>query len=206
MKCKPLNQVRKRLLKWGFEHSESFRPDYHYPNENHIFKGNLKKVKDCPEFNHKDLKRPTDLEFFCNRCWDSIQLTQEPFDEIRPCMPKSGMRVVRIKRSYGFADENYRVVIPVKFQRVSRFKDGLAVAAIKKKYGFIDLKGEYVIPPQVDEALPFWEDMASARIGKKWGYIDTSGDFVIKPQFNFAYPFEVDIRRTGRGIPAVFCG
>jgi len=50
----------------------------------------------------------------------------------------------------GFIDKTGKVVIELKYDTLSNFKNGVAAVLIGKKWGFMDKNGKIIIPPQYD--------------------------------------------------------
>ena len=118
---------------------------------------------------------------------------------------KKGYILQEVKRKVGFIDRTGKIVIPLKFDRISDFSNGRAVTLFPPetardnceywrggKYGYINKKGEVVIPAQFNKASDFSEGLAlvKSRDNELYGYINKTGKFVIPPRFSFALGFK----------------
>jgi hypothetical protein len=103
----------------------------------------------------------------------------------------------------GYIDKTGRVVIPVKYQRISDFHEGLAWVALPRENGipfgplptgFIDIDGRFVIEPTASfVASGFVQGLCAfsvaRRDGSKTGFMDRKGTQVIPPSFGRAWDF-----------------
>ena len=94
-------------------------------------------------------------------------------------------------RTYGFRDNNGKVIVAASYIKVQDFSDGMAaVQQVDGKWGFIDTSGNMVIAPiYTNKPSSFKEGYAVVR--KKNGsrcYIDKQGN-IVKDNFKDALPF-----------------
>jgi hypothetical protein len=80
---------------------------------------------------------------------------------------------------WGFVDPSGKLVIPMKFNRVSKFSEGRARARINGKWGFIDKTGEFVIPPRYEWVQSFQNGIAEAVLDRKIILIDRQGKTMV---------------------------
>ena len=52
--------------------------------------------------------------------------------------------VIHTYQGYGFADETGKIIIPMQYDKVWRFKNGLAKIEKNKRYGLIDKSGKII--------------------------------------------------------------
>ena len=101
---------------------------------------------------------------------------------------------VRIDGSWGYINENGRIMIEPTFDAAREFEDGLARIR-EGSVGYIDPEGKYVIEPRFQDGRPFTEGFAAVQVDGRWGYVNRSGAFAINPQYTAAYSF-----RNGRAF------
>ncbi|HUT60370.1 MAG TPA: WG repeat-containing protein [Phycisphaerae bacterium] len=80
---------------------------------------------------------------------------------------------------WGFIDPNGKLVIPMKFNRVSWFSEGRARARHNGKWGFIDKAGVFVIPPRFEWVESFENGVAVAVLDGKIILIDREGKTIV---------------------------
>lgn len=80
---------------------------------------------------------------------------------------------------WGFIDPSGKLVIPMKFNRVSPFVEGRARARHNGKWGFIDKTGEFVIPPRYEWVRSFRNGVAVAVLDRKFILIDRQGKIIV---------------------------
>ena len=91
-----------------------------------------------------------------------------------------GLKAVKIKKKYGFADESGKVVIDPIYDYASDFMRGYASLFIKNKTGFMDSSGRVAIPVIYDKTLwCFSEGYVGIKQNNKWGFADTKNNIVI---------------------------
>ena len=86
------------------------------------------------------------------------------------------------------------VVIPLKYDWVSNFREGLAAVEIEGKWGFIDKSGNEVVPLKYGYADEFSEGLACVSLTNKYkkdkyGFIDKSGNEVVPLKYDWAGSF-----------------
>lgn len=95
---------------------------------------------------------------------------------------------------YGAIDEDWNIVIPLRFADVGVFSEGLAAAepanSVDGRYGYIDRSGVFVIKPRFVAAFPFREGLAAVSERGRWGrtydwvgygFIDKKGRYFRAP-------------------------
>lgn len=82
---------------------------------------------------------------------------------------------VGINKTFGYADYEGRIVIPLKFQDAWRFDQGTASVKFEGKYGLIDTIGQVVVPFKYNNVIIFFSNAARVQQGGKWGYINRDG-------------------------------
>lgn len=102
---------------------------------------------------------------------------------------------------WGAYDKRGRIIIPFKYDRISRFVNGFAMVYRNDRVAFIDKKGEILSRysdnlPQIPwyfEAKDFSENIAAVKVvTDKWGFVNNNGKIII--DFNFD---EVDSFHNG---------
>lgn len=67
-----------------------------------------------------------------------------------------GLRVLQDRNGkWGYADKNFRTVIPCKYEKAEEFSDGIAIIGLNGKVGLIDKNGNVLVPVIYDSLLPF---------------------------------------------------
>lgn len=89
------------------------------------------------------------------------------------------------KQLWGFADENHKLIVTPKYNRVDDFSDGLAWVELKDKCGFIDTKGKEVIPPIYQSAESFYGGYSVVQIKENYAVIDKKGNYVVPLTANY---------------------
>lgn len=86
----------------------------------------------------------------------------------------------KLKKKYGYADEDGRIVIPCQWIGACDFSEGLAAVCYEKgKWGYIDEKGDLIIGYKWSYCGPFSEGLAITKYENGYGFIDTNGNTVI---------------------------
>jgi hypothetical protein len=80
---------------------------------------------------------------------------------------------------WGYADENFQIVIPLVYDDVQDFSEGLAAVKTGERWGYIDRTGKKIVPAKYADARPFSEGLAAVMLNNKWGFIDKSGNTLI---------------------------
>ena len=91
---------------------------------------------------------------------------------------------------WGFADINFKIIIPCIYDNVSDFYSGVARVEKNKKSGYIDKKGEILIPLIYSSGKPAGSNgLIAVKKGNLWGYVDKENNIVIDFQFLYAESF-----------------
>jgi hypothetical protein len=91
---------------------------------------------------------------------------------------------------YGYVDERYDLVIPMKYDMAHPFQNGRALVSKNIHMGIINPEGEEIIPCAYRAIRAFKEGFYAAYLsGKGWGYLNWEGDVIISHQYRDAYPF-----------------
>ena len=72
-----------------------------------------------------------------------------------------------------------KVVLPCKYQSMSKFNDGLSIVSIEGKYGCINKQGVEIVPLQYDAIRDFVHERAVVSLTRELGLIDTEGNIVV---------------------------
>lgn len=105
--------------------------------------------------------------------------------------------------SFGYMDEQGKLVVEPKYFRGGSFSEGLACVCIHEgepdmlpaypfgKWGYISKDGKLLIPATYDDAGNFHDGMAQIRAGKEalCGYINSKGESVIPARYSQGYDF-----------------
>ncbi len=95
-------------------------------------------------------------------------------------------------KKWGLMDNEGKIVVPPKYDRLTKFSQGLMAVKSDSLWGFINEQGEEVIPPQYTEAKRFTHSLAAVKSGDKWGYVDRTGKTAIPFQYDTATSFNLD--------------
>ncbi len=108
-------------------------------------------------------------------------------DEIIPCLydkitiwDNLDDKSIRVQKGgkYGLYNDNYKLILPVKYDEVRAFEEKRARISIDEKWGFIDLEGNEVIPPKYDLVEPFENGKSLVTLNGKEFYIDHQGNCI----------------------------
>jgi len=94
----------------------------------------------------------------------------------------SGMLVIRIKKRWGAIDKNGKLVVPVKYDFVSKFIDGYATARIKDEFYVLDNTGKEISITEmgITKISKFSEGLALYTNKKGlMGFVNNNGEVVI---------------------------
>lgn len=98
-----------------------------------------------------------------------------------------GMARVEINNEYGYINNRWELVIPIKFDFTEKFSEGLAIITLKdQRIGAINKKGDLIIPPDNYFTLNSFSDglaIFQKINGKGQGAINKNGDIVVPPNF-----------------------
>ncbi len=86
-----------------------------------------------------------------------------------------GLAIVELNGKYGYVNEKWEEITPLKYDDAFDFKEGLAGVVINKKFGYINKKGELVIPLKYDSAPSFLEGVSIVKLNGKFGLINQQG-------------------------------
>jgi hypothetical protein len=81
----------------------------------------------------------------------------------------------------GLLDSTLAVVLPVKYDRFTRYTRNRFLVNSSGMFGICDKKGKEIVPVQYDEITSFNDSIMQVRAGDKWGYIVESTGRVITP-------------------------
>lgn len=94
-----------------------------------------------------------------------------------------GLARVSNGTTYGYINENGKVVIPLSYDDAGYFHEGLAYVKDNGKYGYINPKGNVVIPLTYDDAYSFnTHGQAMIEVGDFFKLIDKKGNIIIDSQ------------------------
>lgn len=97
----------------------------------------------------------------------------------------------------GFATDDGKLVVPLKFDRVRQFSEGFAAVKEKDGWGFINMNGEIIVPTRYKKVKDYHNGMAavneSGLFGQHWGYVNEQGQVAIHPQFDRAEDFGEEV-------------
>ncbi|UZT98851.1 WG repeat-containing protein [Chryseobacterium fluminis] len=108
---------------------------------------------------------------------------------------REGFATVGKNGKYGFIDENKKMVIPLKFERVWNFFDGVAKAIYNGKSVYVDTKGNILFesdinPESMKEYIGFfYEGMAIKTKNGKFGFVDKAGKEIIPLVYDQVHEF-----------------
>lgn len=98
----------------------------------------------------------------------------------------SSMLVIRIKKRWGAIDKNGKVIVPVKYDFISKFIDGYATARLNDNYFVVDSIGNEIQIKENDitKISKFSEDRALYTNKKGlMGFVNKQGDVVIPANY-----------------------
>jgi predicted PurR-regulated permease PerM len=78
---------------------------------------------------------PTDKTVYNNSITDILRLMYDWIGTFH-----EGLVCVKLNNKYGFLDQNYKEIIPPKYEDASNFQKGLACVRLNNKYGFVDIR------------------------------------------------------------------
>jgi hypothetical protein len=87
---------------------------------------------------------------------------------------------------WGFIDTEGRLVIPMKFDQVSQFREGLARARQGRKWGFIDRTGTFVVPPVYEWVMSFGNGVAMVVKDGMIFLVDKKGKVIVNTGSGYA--------------------
>ncbi len=96
--------------------------------------------------------------------------------------------------SWGYVNENGKVVIEYKYYKARAFSEELA-AVMKdiNKWGFVDKTGKNVIKCKYSDVSNFSEELAAVRTKGKWGFVNKKGKVVIKCLYDAVGDFSEEL-------------
>jgi hypothetical protein len=98
----------------------------------------------------------------------------------------NGMVPVKLGDKWGFLNNQGKLIIPAKFEKVQPFKSDYTVAQNKDQFIILDKQGKEIAVsiPNISEIRAFTEKMAPFKTTDgKFGFIDNTGKVVIEAQF-----------------------
>ena len=103
---------------------------------------------------------------------------------------------------FGLKDENDKVIVQPKYDKIKGFVEGFAAVNIGGKpteededifdgglWGFINEAGKEVIVPKYTDAREFAEGLVPVELQEKWGFIDKTGKTAVPFIYKGAYLF-----------------
>ncbi len=106
------------------------------------------------------------------------------YDTIQPFA--FGLAAVCSKGNWGYINEDYELVIPLKYTHASPFFEERAWVAIDGNQAVIDLQGNVVFCDKdnvVVNSCIYSEGVAAIETRDGWGFIDRDGKIVCEPQY-----------------------
>ncbi len=109
-------------------------------------------------------------------------------------------------RTFGFKDQNGKIIIAPKYTGAEDFSEGLACVSLNDVWGFIDETGKVVIPFKYNAGYgtghKFSQGLAAVNLNDKYGYIDKTGKTVIPFEYNEAWDFRSE--KNYDGTPKIY--
>jgi hypothetical protein len=91
--------------------------------------------------------------------------------------------------SWGFANQQKKLVVPAIYTKVFPFADGVAAVQLDGKWGIIDTLGNTVLSPTYSSIQTAAEGRMVYSKGSLYGYLDTKGKVIIAAKYKYANPF-----------------
>jgi hypothetical protein len=96
---------------------------------------------------------------------------------------QNGFARVSLGKKYGFIDEAYRLVIPIKFDVAGTFEsNGLCFAKVGEQKGLIDATGEFVFPS--DYQIDVRDGCCVVIVGAKSGVMERDGSYLLPIEYD----------------------
>jgi len=95
--------------------------------------------------------------------------------------------------SWGYVNENGKVVIEYKYYKARAFSEELAAVMKDNKWGFVDKTGKNVIKCKYSDVSNFSEELAAVRTKGKWGFVNKKGKVVIKCLYDAVGDFSEEL-------------
>ena len=114
---------------------------------------------------------------------NDLYITLE-YDTIQPFA--CGLAAVCSKGKWGYINENFEIVIPLKYTRASMFSEERAWVEIDGKKAVIDLQGNVVFYDEENiliNSCSYSEGLSSIETKNGWGFINKDGKVVCEPQY-----------------------
>jgi hypothetical protein len=105
--------------------------------------------------------------------------------------------IVKKDGKYGFLDENGKIAIALKFDKVELFLNGFAIIEMNGKKGFINKNGDIIIQPKYSHCNDFKGGYAFVFTKDSYGIINKKGDFVMKVNKKVS-PEKLSVKNYGR--------
>ena len=153
-----------------------------YPSANVIFlQDGLILVEGSTIFSQKEDTTKTAIKLYDIREDTYVSLE---YDTIQPFT--CGLAAVCNKGKWGYINEDFELVIPLKYTQASRFSEERAWVEIDGKWAVINLQGHVVFYDEEKTLLDscvYSEGLAAIETRNGWGFIDKAGNVVCEPQY-----------------------
>ncbi|MDR2466766.1 MAG: WG repeat-containing protein [Prevotellaceae bacterium] len=100
-----------------------------------------------------------------------------------------GVAAVCLNGKWGYIDREDKMVVPLKYDKVRKFKEGMAAVRIDGRWGFADMTGREAVAAKYTSVEDFSEGMAAVRADRKWGFVDREGNEIVPLQYSEVKPF-----------------
>ncbi len=97
---------------------------------------------------------------------------------------KNGFIPIKKDKQWGLLNEEGRLVIANRYERVKDFSEGYFPIKLIGKWGVINELEEIVIQPNFDEVEPFINGLSIVSDNRKYGLINTDGLFVLEMKYS----------------------
>ena len=121
------------------------------------------------------------------------------FDYVGKRSAETGLRVVRQKGKYGFINDNYDVVVPIKYDEVGSVRKGtsknesivwgdskLMSVSLDGKWGYVNTKGEEITPIMFDyvETQSHKDDYPWVEKEEMFGNVNLAGEITVPIKYH----------------------
>ena len=134
----------------------------------------------------KGYELPEGIEF-AERC----SKTDMDYDDILWLVTKQQDANVSDK-TYGFVNNQGKVVIPLKFDYAEGFVNGLSSVSLDYSWGLIDIEGRMIIPNQYEYVSGLSDGLIRASVfdgNSRYGYLNLQNEIVIPFEYSYAEDF-----------------
>jgi hypothetical protein len=117
--------------------------------------------------------------------------------------------IVVANNHYGLIDFSGKIILPIKYQRISILSNGLIQTMVNNRYGLFDIRGNVLAPVVYDEIDDFKDSVALVKINGKWGLLNKSGRVQVTPKYDDRFTFQsgvADVKMNGVQIKIDTCG